>query len=163
MRLSCKRSSTEIVSYTRGLIFAKNTKMQKRIPVAQHNPMGCAVACVASFCQISYEEALRLFSCPKNAWIRGYFCNEVADALSNFGVPSRGELFDSGKHFGAVLQEGTIVYIAPNDLYTSGHYLLKLTDGWMNPWANFPSMMPVRAAIVKTLPGNISHIIYQII
>ncbi len=58
------------------------------------------------------------------------------------------------------LQEGTIVFVHPNAIYTSGHYLLKLEDGWMNPWANFPNMIPVKYAIEETLPGDVSYLIY---
>ncbi len=129
--------------------------------VSQENPMGCAVACVAACCQLQYKEALQLFTHPENAWTRGYYCQEVVQALARAGFHYIYEKFDFEKHIQIILKPGTIVFIERNSKYIAGHYLLRLEKGWMNPWSNFPHMMPVESAIELNLPGPISYVIYE--
>lgn len=135
--------------------------MQVVRAVSQEHPMGCAVACVASLCNIEYAEALQLFQHPENAWTRGFYCEEVVTALSKFGLKCGFEKFELIKHFKTVHQVGTIVFVGMNPKYPMGHFLLRTQHGWMNPWINFPQMIPVESAFEKNLPGQISFLIFQ--
>ncbi len=42
-----------------------------------------------------------------------------------------------------------------------GHYLLRTSKGWMNPWINWPSINPARAGYEKEFIGEIEWIIYE--
>jgi hypothetical protein len=129
-------------------------------PVSQEHPMGCAVACVASLCRLPYRRAIELFEFREHAWTRGFYCSEVVQALSAAGLDYIYEEFASLRHSRHLRKTGTIVFVAPCVKYPSGHYLLRLPQGWMNPWANFPSMSRVRPAVEKKLPGKISYLVY---
>jgi hypothetical protein len=129
-------------------------------PVAQEHPMGCAVACVASLKRINYQEALKYFEKKEHAWTRGYYCPEVVEALNKLGFNYKFEETDGVRGQSKMKKIGTIVFISPCTKYPSGHFVLRVKNGWMNPWANFPLMSPVKAAIEKKLAGKISYIIF---
>jgi hypothetical protein len=136
-------------------------KSSKFLPVAQEHPLGCAAACIASLAGLNYQQALGMFENPALAWIRGFYCNEVIQALNKMGFQYLFDEFDFSKHSELLKKEGSIVFVAPCQSYPAGHFLLRLKDGWMNPWANFPQMNNVQASVEKILPGEISYIIYK--
>lgn len=141
--------------------FSKKTKSSSLFrPVAQENPLGCAVACVASLCHLSYQEALLLFENPENAWVRGFYCEEVMAALSKMKLSYDFSFYDHFKHRSSIHQPGILVFIEPCPLYPAGHYFLRVQGGWMNPWSNFPQMRPVISEIQTELPGRISHVLF---
>ncbi len=123
--------------------------------------MGCAVACVASLLNITYSQAHALFTERENAWTRGFYCSEVVQALAQIGQEWNFKKFDPAEHLPLALRKGTIVFIAANSNYPMGHFLLRKKTGWMNPWSNFPQMIPVEAAIQEDLPGEISYLIFS--
>jgi hypothetical protein len=129
-------------------------------PVSQEHPLGCAVACVASLCKMRYQQALELFEVQQHAWTRGFYCSEIVKALANAGLSYAFAEFESKKHSQHITKTGTIVFVAPCSKYPAGHFLLRLKNGWMNPWMNFPRMNDVQAAIEKRLPGKISYLVY---
>ncbi|MEZ0393039.1 MAG: hypothetical protein ACAH59_12535 [Pseudobdellovibrionaceae bacterium] len=129
-------------------------------PVPQEHPLGCAVACVASLCGLSYQEALKLFEIPELAWIRGFYCSEIVQALARAELSYTFAEFDLSKISEMLRQPGTIVFVSPNSRYPSGHFLLRLENGWMNPWSNFPQMISVRADVEDALPGEVSYVVF---
>ncbi len=129
--------------------------------VSQEHPLGCAVACVAFRLGIPYADALACFSTRKNAWTRGFFCAEVVAALDRAGLRYAWETFDPAKHERVIEKNGTIVFIDPCEAYPSGHYLIRSAYGWMNPWANFPLMIPAEAGFQEMLPGKIVYVIFE--
>ena len=130
-------------------------------PVVQEHPMGCAVACVASLCGISYKSALRRFKKPEHAWGRGYYCREICAALGkeNFMYAYFPKSVFAKR--GVRIPVGTIVFIARSKKHVYGHFLLKTPRGWMNSWVNEPVMTPVKAAFERRLPGRAQWIIYE--
>lgn len=123
--------------------------------------MGCAVACVAARCGITYSQALRLFEKEEFAWTRGYYCPEVVAALARAGLLSYSYVaFRASKHAGVLESPGTVAFLAPSSRYPAGHYVLRVKDGWMNPWVNFPLINPARAALVKELEGKVAYVIF---
>jgi len=128
--------------------------------ITQEHPMGCAVACVASVLNISYQSALELFSNPQNAWTNGYFCVDLIEALGKKNITY---LFKEilNQQDPILSQHGTIIFIDTCHQYPCGHYLVKTIDGWMNPWANYPSIMPAKSGIIEFLPSLITHTIYS--
>lgn len=130
--------------------------------VSQEHPLGCAVACVASLSNTSYKQALNLFDDPELAWNRGFYCSEIVKALAQLEMNYTFEEYKTAKHSKKINKPGSIVFIEPNSKYPAGHFMLRLENGWMNPWANFPQMIPVESKVEKKLPGDISYIVYEV-
>lgn len=125
--------------------------------VTQEHPMGCAVACVASICGISYERALLLFCNKLFASTKGYYCKDICSALKRKG---KNYAYKKAKQK-INYCEGVIVFILRSKKYPKGHYLVKTCNGWMNPWINFPHINPAKAGFQKRLPGKADWIICQ--
>ena len=129
--------------------------------IPQEHPMGCAVACVAFRCGLSYQAALALFSSSEYAWTRGYFCSEIVEALEFAGLKYTYAKFNSVRHADILIRVGTIAFVDHCIQYPAGHFFIRGSKGWMNPWVTFPMITDVRADFQKELPGKVSYIIYQ--
>jgi hypothetical protein len=129
--------------------------------VPQEHPMGCAVACVAFRCAISYPAALAAFSTHEHAWTRGFYCEEVVEALANLGLKYSFDHYESKKHGEFLTVPGTIIFVNPFEQYPSGHFLVRGLNSWMNPWSTFPNMNPVRAEFQESLPGRIGYVLFE--
>jgi hypothetical protein len=129
--------------------------------VPQEHTMGCAVACLASRCGLSYKKALTLFDNAENAWTRGFFCEEIVNAFNLTQYRYAYEEFDLKKHLYLLEKEGTIAFIAPCEAYPLGHFILRVGEGWMNPWSNYPQLVPVESSIQKNIAWPVSFIIYE--
>jgi len=112
-------------------------------------------------CRISYAQALSLFKQKHNAWGRGFYCSEIVEALSKAQHQYKFSAYNSARHLKLAKQVGTIVFVGPSTQYPSGHFLLRVDEGWMNPWSNFPQMCPVRSDVVSKLPGKITYLVYE--
>lgn len=123
--------------------------------LAQEHSMGCGPACVAVRMGITYAKALELFTHPHHAWTQGYYCSEITEALSRGGFKYVFSEFRKYSHKQYLQKNGSIAFIAKSDLYPAGHFLLKVSDGWMNPWINFPHLMPIRFGIQKNCLGKL--------
>jgi hypothetical protein len=123
--------------------------------------MGCAVACVAFRCGISYTRAHRLFSQRELAWPRGYYCGDVVAALAAAGYDYAFAVFDEAIHAPLLKVRGSIVFIDSCAAYPAGHYLIRAERGWMNPWTNFPRMLPVRAGFRRRLNDRVGYILFK--
>ena len=127
--------------------------------VVQEHPMGCGIACVACVSGVSYSDAFKVVL-RRSASTRGYFCRELVQALSRlrFEYDCKKANAKTRKH---IKKEGTIVFIAPSKRYPKGHYLAKTKKGWMNPWVNFPCIVPAKAGFNKKLPGKALWVIFE--
>ena len=134
---------------------------KRRKPIPQIHPMGCAVACVAYRCGINYPSALSNFSTPKHAWTRGFYCVEIIEALSALGHDYTYSRYKKSQHQELLETTGTIVFVDPCDEYPSGHFLVRDSRGWMNPWSSFPRMIKVEADFQKELPGKIGYVVFE--
>ncbi len=128
-------------------------------PLKQEDSAGCAVACVASLCRVSYGKALSYFTKKGFASLRGYYCRDICRALSKSGRNFAYRKFSDKTAF-LLERHGTIVFIS-SPAYPMGHYLLKTKKGWMNPWTNFPKMNPVKAGFQDKLPGKAEWVIFE--
>lgn len=129
--------------------------------VAQEHALGCGVACVASVLGKTYQSALKLFEHPQHAYIRGYYCRELASVLCSQGYPYIYKKYKPQEHRKVLSLIGTIVFTKPNLTYLEGHYWLKTSRGWMNPWANSPKINFVKAEYQKRVPKDISWVVYR--
>lgn len=121
--------------------------------IAQEDFSGCAVACVAALLEVSYQCALAHFEHSEYATLRGYYCKEVIAALEHAGVNATLK-YVKPRLIPGLNKPGTIVFVAKGGMYPNGHYLLRLEDGWMNSWVNFPRMEPAQAGMQTELPGR---------
>ncbi len=121
-------------------------------PIRQEEPAGCAVACVAFICETTYQKAKQFFK-KQSAW--GYNCREIAKALKQGGKNYSYYYCNGNKHFPA----NAIVFIKRSKKYPAGHYLVKTSKGWMDPWRNYPRTFP-KAGYRKKLPGKAIYCIY---
>lgn len=144
-------------------MFGKLNRFRDYLPVTQKHPMGCAIACVASRCRINYDRAHQLFEHSAGAWLNGYTLAEVAEALLKQGLEPRITPIPVRTHSGVKtsMSPGTIAFLGPSSFYPSGHYFLKTQHGWMNPWLNFPNMLPARAGIQPHLFSRPDYLIFS--
>lgn len=127
--------------------------------VVQEHPMGCGIACVACVSGVPYSDVFKVI--PRyRASIRGYFCRELVHALALLGLEYIHRKV-TPKTRGYLNNVGTIVFIAHSKKYPGGHYLVRTRKGWMNPWINFPSIVPAKAGFTKKLPEKAQWVIFQ--
>lgn len=129
--------------------------------VVQEHPMGCAVACVAYRCGITYEQALTTFLAPEHAWTRGFYCEEVVSALAELQHRYSFSRYHPEEHEKFLNIPGTIIFVDPCERYPSGHFLARGLNQWMNPWSTFPKMTPVEFEFQSGLPGPIGYVIFE--
>ena len=130
---------------------SKGLLMIKKI--TQKHGMGCGVACVAAASGINYDDAIKLFSKPQNAWSKGYMCRDLVNALKKSKKNYRYKYLKN-KRDPILKIPGTIVFTRFSKAYPHGHYLIKTSKGWMNPWINFPEITPAKSGITKRLPAS---------
>ena len=131
--------------------------------VAQKDEMGCGVACVANRLGISYAQALGLFEYPEHAKTIVYKCKYIVSALKAGGVTARLRHIRRELPL-PELPDGTIVFIERTQLYPHGHYLLKVANGWVDPWVNMHECGDVayaKAGTRKVLPGRAYYAVVQ--
>ena len=126
--------------------------------VAQEDPMGCGISCVASLCGISYQKAKKLFDKPQNAVSIGFFCRDIVRALAKAGRRY------SFRHIKRKTRypENSIVFISYSKRYPAGHFLVRAENRWMDPWMDFPSIKDVRAGFRKRLPGKAEYLVFPL-
>jgi hypothetical protein len=129
-------------------------------PVTQKHPMGCAVACVAYILSIEYENALKLFTDKRGAWSKGFYCNEIVEALSNGGLHNY-DYKEIEIDTDIPKQYNMVVFAERCIELPEGHFLVSTPHGWMDPWVNHPFIVPAKSGYVKNLPSKPSWIVYQ--
>lgn len=142
-----------------------NIKEKKSTPanrkaVVQRHPMGCAVACVAFCLDRSYDETLKFFRAKSNAWLNGFYCPEITKILNASGKVVYKWRKVKGNQSSKSLPAMSIVFCKPSKHYPHGHFLVKKSENqFMNPWINFPEIIPAQAGFQETLPSKISYVI----
>ena len=130
--------------------------------IAQEDPYGCGVACVAFVLKIKYENALSLFENGQTRVkeIPDFYCREIVTILKS----------NTDKHFDykyvkprlrkKIYKDGVIVFIEKSKKYKYGHYLVRFEDKWMDPWINFPDKNR-KAGFRKVLLGKAIYFIFE--
>ena len=135
--------------------------------IVQNDEMGCGVACVANRLDISYDQALELFEYTEYAKTVGYKCKYIVSALRGAGVDVRLRHVRAADRDDLIqgnvdIPTGAIVLLEKSELYPFQHYLLKMDDGWLDPWLNMHDDADVthaKAGIRKQLPGRPYYVI----
>jgi hypothetical protein len=135
--------------------------------IAQKDEMGCGAACVANRLGISYDQALKLFEYPEYAKTVGYKCKYIVLALRAAGcdvrlrhvkVVNRDDVMQGN----ILIPLGAIIFLEKSEIYPFQHYVLKVDDGWLDPWINMhddPDVAHAKAGIRKYLPGRPYYVI----
>lgn len=124
--------------------------------VPQEDPMGCGVACVANRLDISYSNAMELFEYPEFARTIGYRCKYVVEALQKADEDVKLKHIRRDQPL-PNLPSGSIVLLEKSDKYPQQHYLLKVDQGWVDPWINIHTDSRIEHAkpgIRSKLPGR---------
>lgn len=129
--------------------------------IAQKDNLGCSIACVASLCEVSYETAKKdYFKGLGDANKRGFLCKEIVKALGRAGKEYAYRYLKGRIKY----TEGSIIFIKRSKSYPQGHFLLKASKGWMDPWVNFSKDKGInnaKAGFRKRLPGKAIYQIYE--
>lgn len=129
--------------------------------VTQEDMMGCGIACVAFVLGKSYAFTKKLFDKPDKSALRGFLCSELVKGLKKGG--RRYAYAKVGpKNKSLLNKSGTIVFLKRDKKFPSGHYIVRGENGWMNPWINFPCVIPAKSGFEKKIPGESQWIIYEI-
>ncbi len=88
--------------------------------------------------------------------------------LNTKGLLYESKFFNQNKKYKGKHVESTkysrkvdsITLVAKSSTYPSGHYLLRVKEGWVDPWIEFPSIDNVKAGIRKKLPGDPWYVLY---
>jgi hypothetical protein len=132
-----------------------------REAITQEHMTGCAVACVAYLAQVSYQTALEAFENPSQAWGRGFYCEEIIEALARF---EKTYFYDrlTQSNRSLLCKKEVIVYVEPSRRYPLGHYLVRTPEStWMNSWVNCPIIAPAQSGFELKLPGLPSYVIFS--
>lgn len=130
-------------------------------PIKQEDGLGCAVACVAFVLQISYQEALILFSDGKRR-VRedaNFYCPEIVQILNKAGLKYSWKKLPKNL-LEKELNNLSIVFIKRSKQHPYGHFLCKYNDSWMDPWINLPDKN-IEAGFRKVLPGEPTYAIIK--
>ena len=127
--------------------------MKKHRLVAQEDRWGCGVACVASAVGISYDQAKQELVSYKGRAIDspryGLDLGPIIKVLADHGI-------EVTKNWSATRWPvGTIVFLFRDwgRYKGTGHYMLKTSKGWMDPWKNVEDASPVAGYWLR-LPRN---------
>ena len=132
-----------------------------RASITQEFDYGCGIACFAFACEMTYEQAAKHLG-DLQANSTRFWVKDFAAALNNFGksyVP---------KHIKPPLmrkiyKEGTIVLVRRSKQYPTGHYLIRHSEHWMDPWINLPfekGINKAKSGFRKRLPGKPMYVLF---
>jgi hypothetical protein len=106
------------------------------ILVTQKDEWGCGIACVASLLGISYRSAKARLQRANHRRIN--FAEEGLNVAPIIAVVRKAGIEVKRHHSLKSWPEGTIVFLSDKvGVYKgTGHYLLKTSRGWMDPWGS---------------------------
>ena len=120
---------------------SKNIVGVKKL-VKQEDDFGCGLACIAYLTNKKYRQITNLN--PENlqrATTNGYRGKFLADILNSLDPESKWKTKYCGKTLNPKIPNNSIIYIAKNDKYKFGHYIVKTEFGFMNPFSNLTEVL----------------------
>jgi hypothetical protein len=128
---------------------------------------GCGIACLANLLNKPYDKVKKDFEKKFYSINNGIKVFDMVSYLNSLGLKYELKFFNQNpKHFNLVeaskysKRRDSITLILKSEKYPVGHYLLRVKNGWVDPWYNLPSIDNVQAGIRKTLPTNPWYVIY---
>lgn len=133
--------------------------------VTQKHPMSCGLACVAFLTHTPYDEVIKGEPPAKLNQV-GFYCPELTAKLKQLGHQYTWKKLPESERDNE-FNVGDIVFIDPSDSHRHGHFLVKSSQGWMDPWINldYPSLNLAKAqsGFRDKLPGRASYLVYKVI
>lgn len=131
----------------------------------QHDLNGCGIACLANLFDENYEDVRVDFEKNFYKINRGVKVFDLTKFLNSKDYKYSNKFFNHNNYnrieamnYASILN--SITLIRKNDKYPVGHYLLKVEDGWIDPWLNYPSIDNVHAGLRNELPGEPWYVVY---
>ncbi len=131
---------------------------------------GCGIACLANLLNKPYDTIKKDFESKFYTIERGTKMFDLVTYLNSKGLNYKSKFFNQNKKYKFNKEEGDKFSKIPNSItliikskkYPVGHYLLRVKNGWIDPWFDFPSIDKVRAGMRKELPENPWYVLYPI-
>ncbi len=131
---------------------------------------GCGIACLANLLGKPYDSVKKEFESKFYTIERGTKMFDLVNYLKLHKLNYQSKFFNQNKKYKFNKEEGdkfsripgSITLIVKNEKYTVGHYLLRVKNGWMDPWFDFPSIDKVRAGVRQELPSNPWYVVYPL-
>lgn len=127
----------------------------------QHDLNGCGIACLANLLNEEYIDVRYDFEKLFYQIDKGIKVFDLVKFLSSKGYRYSNKFFNHNNYnkseaykFANIIN--SITLIRKNDKYPVGHYLLRVENGWIDPWLNYPSIDNVHAGVRKELPAQIA-------
>lgn len=133
-----------------------STLVLMRHAIVQEHAFGCGVACVAFVAQVPYHNVAELLGNNK-AISNGFRCIELITALHSYGYKEYTLKYLKPRLRRSIYKNGVIVFVKRSKRYPRGHYLVRYSGQWMDPWVNFnprKNVKGARADFRKRLPGQ---------
>ncbi len=128
---------------------------------------GCGIACLANLLDIEYDIVKKDFEKKFYKINRGVNIADMVRYLETRGLKYKSKFFnrrnfdkDEANKYSRL--NNSITLIVKSEKYPAGHYLLRVEDGWVDPWYNLPSIDNVYAGVRKKLPNDPWYVLYQI-
>lgn len=122
--------------------------------ITQKSAYGCGVACFASVCGMSFDEAVDFLG-REYSVKHGWKPSDLVKSLNTFGYMYKNNYVRKNDQHKYPL--GSVILIERSPQYTVGHYLLFTAKGWMNPWINLLETKDINEAksgFRTELPGK---------
>ena len=131
---------------------------------------GCGIACLLNLLDKPYDQIKEDFENKFYTIEKGVKIFDIVNYLKTHNLTYKSKFFNQNKKykfnnedadkFSKIL--GSITLIVKSKKYPVGHYLLRVKNGWVDPWYNLPSIDGVHAGIRKELPENAWYVLYPI-
>jgi len=129
---------------------------------------GCGIACLSNLLDKPYDQIKRDFEHKFYSIERGIKVSDLLSYLKMRNFEYKSKFFNQNRKYEFNKKDadkfsritGSITLIVKSDKYPVGHYLLRVKNGWIDPWYNLPSIDNVHARIRKKLPDNPWYVIY---
>lgn len=128
---------------------------------------GCGIACLANLLDKPYDTVKKDFEKKFYTIERGVKIFDIVNYLKTQKLEYKSKFFNHNKFNKEEADKfskipGSITLIVKNEKYPIGHYLLRIKNGWVDPWFDLPSIDKVRAGVRKELPGDPWYVLYPI-
>lgn len=129
---------------------------------------GCGIACISNLLDKPYDWVKKDFESKFYTIEKGVKIFDMVKYLKTHNFDYVSKFFNHNKKYKISIEqagkfsgiEGSITLILKNNKYPIGHYLLRIKNGWVDPWYDYPSIDKVKAGIRKKLPNDPWYVLY---
>lgn len=129
----------------------------------QKHEFGCGAACVACVTHSSYCDVVRDLGLQR-ARTHGFYCRELVESLHRRGYQYEYRHIKPALRR-IVYEPGVIVFVRRSRRYPAGHYVVRTSRGWADPWINMPRNRRISAAeagVRLRLPGLPQYALFPV-